>query len=162
VREGHDPLEPAQISARWNIQDVDVLYAACDPDGAIAEIDYQLSMQPVYPSAYKPILHELDIDLRAVATFEELEELIVYGVDIKEYRRPLYERTQEIGDVFAFLGFDGLLAPSARWPCLNVAIFMRDIPPDRLSIISSIPVDLETWKKDNTLQQRRWRRENED
>jgi hypothetical protein len=28
-----------------------------------------------------------------------------------------YERTQAIGDAAYFLGFDGLLVPSARWDC---------------------------------------------
>jgi hypothetical protein len=161
VREGRDPLDPTQISARWNIRDVDVLYAACEPDGAIAEIDYHLSMQPIYPSIYKPVLHELDIDLKAVAVFATIEELVPYGVDVKDYQRPLYKRTQEIGDAFAFLGFDGVLAPSARWPCSNVAIFMHDIPPDRIRVVSSTPINLDAWKQDNPLQERRRRRENE-
>ena len=34
-----------------------------------------------------------------------------------------YGRTQEIGAALVFLGFDGLIAPSARWPCDNLMIF---------------------------------------
>jgi hypothetical protein len=33
------------------------------------------------------------------------------------------DRTQEIADSAYFLGFDGLIAPGARWACLNLVLF---------------------------------------
>jgi hypothetical protein len=49
--------------------------------------------------------------------FADLNEPKPLGVDVKDYAKVLYGRTQEIGDAAAFLGFDGIIAPNARWDC---------------------------------------------
>jgi len=36
---------------------------------------------------------------------------------------PEYSRTQEIADAAFFLGFEGLIAPSAQWTDLNLILF---------------------------------------
>jgi len=38
----------------------------------------------------------------------------------------VYEQTQRIGDAVAYLGCDGLLAPSARWACENLVLFTEN------------------------------------
>ena len=45
------------------------------------------------------------------------------GVDPARFGERDYGLTQTIGAALAFLGLDGLVAPSARWPCNNLMIF---------------------------------------
>ena len=58
-------------------------------------------------------------------------------------------RTQEIADAAFFLGFDGLIAPSARWPCSNFVLFTDRIPPGLLDLAktSEAPIDWSDWRK---------------
>jgi hypothetical protein len=57
------------------------------------------------------------------------------------------ERTQLIGDAAKFLGFDGIIAPSARWPCLDLVIFTDDIPPEGLELRRASVVDWRAWRE---------------
>lgn len=155
VRADRDPLESSQVSGRWNIDTFEVLYAALEADGAIAEVHYHLTMQPVYPSQFNLDLHRLKVALQNCARFETLEQLEPFGVDPSRYRQPLYERTQEIGDAIAFLGFDGLITPSARWDCLNLTIFIDNIAPEQLRAEDGRRVDLDAWRRANQLALRR-------
>ena len=45
--------------------------------------------------------------------------------DVKRHipSQALPSRSQEVGAALNFLGFDGLIAPSARWPGENLMIF---------------------------------------
>ena len=62
----------------------------------------------------------------------------VSGYPLESFGDLSYGRTQEIGDAAAFLGFDGIIAPSARWPCQNLVIFSDSFgPPTRPSSSSS-------------------------
>jgi hypothetical protein len=49
----------------------------------------------------------------ARATLESLD------VDVMRYGERDYARTQEIGAALAFMGLDGLIAPSARWRAIT-------------------------------------------
>ncbi len=44
-----------------------------------------------------------------------------FGIDMSRYGER--DLTQEIGAAINFLGFYGLIAPSARWQCDNLTIF---------------------------------------
>jgi RES domain len=68
------------------------------------------------------------------------------GVERNRYQEILYTRTQEIGDAAYFLGFDGILAPSARWACLNLVLFTERVMPGDLRIEDQEVVDWEKWK----------------
>ncbi len=82
--------------------------------------------------------------------FADLTELASLGVDPAEYAGFLYHRTQEIGDAAAFLGFDGLIAPSARWDCLNLTIFCDSLSPDDLVLKGSSTIDWNQWRKNRS------------
>jgi hypothetical protein len=57
-----------------------------------------------------------------------------------------YSRTQQIGAALAFLGLDGLIAPSARWPCDNLVIFSDNHSiADRLEVIDHREVGWRAW-----------------
>jgi hypothetical protein len=85
-------------------------------------------------------------DMRALANL---------GVEEARYQEVLYGRTQEVGDAAFFLGFDGIIAPNARWPCLNLILFTERLGPDDLSALASKPVDVRAWRRQASSRERR-------
>jgi RES domain-containing protein len=147
VREGRDPVQGHASAGRWDPGIFDVLYTALEPDGALAEIHFHLSRQPVFPSKIRYGLHEIAVRTRKTLRIADMRALARLGVEEARYAEVLYGRTQEIGDAAHFLGFDGVLAPNARWPCLNLTLFTDRFAPDDLSSISSKPVDVASWRE---------------
>jgi hypothetical protein len=68
------------------------------------------------------------------------------GVSLEAYKDLTYGRTQEIGDAAAFLGFDGIIAPSARWHCQNLVLFSDRLAPGDVTVIESELVDWDAWR----------------
>ncbi|MBM3574071.1 MAG: hypothetical protein FJX52_17180 [Alphaproteobacteria bacterium] len=59
---------------------------------------------------------------------------VLQSLDTGCYRDRSDQRTQdirphEIAEAACFLGFDGLIASSARWDCLNLVLFTGRLPP---------------------------------
>ena len=75
----------------------------------------------------------------------DMDALIALGVEPSRYGEMLYHRTQEIADAAAFLGFDGLIAPSARWTCQNLVLFLDSFNIEDLDIISEEDVNWAEW-----------------
>jgi hypothetical protein len=91
------------------------------------------------------------LKVRAAQTLRlaDLATLAKLGVDAARYTSRDYGRTQEIADAAFFLDFDGLVAPSARWTCLNLILFTDRIPPDQVEVAETLesPVSWESWRK---------------
>lgn len=124
-----------------------MLYTALEQDGALAEIHFHLSRQPVFPSTLRYRLHEIAVRTRKALRLADLHALARLGVEEARYQEILYARTQEIGDATFFLGFDGIIAPNARWPCLNLILFTDRIGPDDLKVLGLKPVDVGAWSR---------------
>ena len=78
----------------------------------------------------------------------DLRELEKLGVDASRYETFDYNATQAIAAAAHFLEFDGLLVPSARFACNNLALFTdRVSQPGQLQLVSSEDVDWVTWRK---------------
>jgi hypothetical protein len=62
-----------------------------------------------------------------------------------------YVHTQNIGAALAFLGLDGLIAPSARWSCENLMIYQSNYQSltERLEVIEDEQVDWGEWARAN-------------
>lgn len=128
-----------------------VLYGAAIPDGAIAEIHFHLNRgQSVFPSRMRHNLFELKVKARQTLMLADMDQLRRLGVEDSRYRDLLYNRTQEIAAAAAFLGFDGLIAPSARWDCQNIVLFLDAIDLEAIQIISDQPVDWKVWRQANS------------
>lgn len=147
VRDKRDPLQGHPSAGRWDPGQFDVLYTSFEPDGAISEMHFHLSRQPVFPSKVQFYLHEIAVTTRSTLKFADLRQLEPLGVEANRYTGVLHPRTQMIGDAAAFLGFDGIIAPSARWPCLNLVIFSDQINPDDLEVKKSTLVDWAQWRQ---------------
>jgi hypothetical protein len=76
--------------------------------------------------------------------------LVDLGVHLDRYGERDYARTQQIGAALAFLEIDGLIAPSARWPCDNLMIFTANHAlNERLEVIDTEEVGWRQWAIDN-------------
>ena len=61
------------------------------------------------------VLHELKVLTDRTLVLANLSQPVALGVDEACYSEMLDARTQEIAAAAAFIGFDGIIAPSARW-----------------------------------------------
>ena len=149
VRSGRDPLLGSTSRSRWCNAKFDVLYTSFERDGAIAEIYSLLSLQPVFPSNIRWEIHQIRVSTRQTLRLADLASLGRLGVDVARFRERAYERTQEIADAAFFLGFDGLIAPSARWACLNLILFTDRVQSDQLETTDAVveTIDWEAWRK---------------
>jgi hypothetical protein len=148
-RAGRDPILGAPSTSRWCDGTFDVLYTSFERDGAIAEVHAILAMQPVFPSKIQFFVHGVRVRARQTLRLADLATLAELGVDVDRYRERDYSRTQPIADAAYFLGFDGLIAPSARWKCLNAMLFTGRIPAGDIELTGSEPnpIDWNTWRK---------------
>jgi RES domain len=149
VREGRDPVLGGPSRSRWCNGTFDVLYTSLEQNGAIAEIYAFLSLQPVFPSKVRWNVHRLDVSAAKTLRLADLPALAKLGVDTARFQDRTYDRTQEIADAAYFLGFDGLIAPSARWLCQNLVLFSDRVPPENIKIAesSASPIDWANWRK---------------
>src|SRR5271163_4938237 len=112
VREGRDPLQGSASGGRWDPTLFDVLYTSLNPDGAVAEVHFHLSRQPVFPSRISHGLHRIRVTTARTLILPDFDAMVPLGVDPARYREILYEPTQLISDAAYFLGFDSILAPN--------------------------------------------------
>ncbi len=146
TRQGRDVLEGASASGRWDPGHFDVLYTSLERDGALAEIYFHLSRQPVFPSKLVSILHKIRVKTRRTLKLADMAALSALGILPERFADLEYGRSQEIADAAFFLGFDGLLAPSARWPCQNLILFLDRLAPGDLEVLTAEPVDWTVWR----------------
>jgi RES domain len=150
VPDGRNPSQGRSSIGRWGNGTFDVLYTSFERDGAIAEIHEYLNLQPVFPSKPSWSCFELAIRSHRTLRFADLSALKNLDVDIDAYGQRRYARTQEIADAAFFLGFDGLIAPSARWRCDNLVLFTAQPAPADIEIVAEqgTRIDWATWRRD--------------
>jgi RES domain-containing protein len=150
VRAGRPPLDGSRGSGRWNPASLSVLYGAQEADGAVAEMHFHLSRgQSVFPSRMQHLLFELRVRTARTLVLADMDALGRLGVVPDRYGEILYDRTQEIADAAFFMGYDGIIAPSARWPCRNIVLFLDRIDIEGIEELSSGPIDWSAWRRRN-------------
>jgi len=149
VAEGRDPALGRSSLSRWCDGTFDVLYTSLERDGAIAEIHALLTLQPVFPSKPRWRGHRLRISTTQTLKLADLPTLKTLGVDTDRSADRNTSRTQPIADAAYFLGFDGLIAPSARYRCLNLVLFTERIAPQKIEVVSrdERPIDWDQWRR---------------
>jgi RES domain-containing protein len=146
ARKGRDPLRGAIAAGRWNaIGELEVLYTSAVSDGALAEVGYRLSLEPIWPSKIEHQIHELSIEANNALRIDSLAHLEKLGVDIARYESFEYATTQAIASAAHFLQFDALIVPSARYAASNVVLFLDRIQalPE---LINSNDIDWNSWR----------------
>ncbi len=150
VREGRPVLDGSRGAGRWNPSHLSVLYATKEPDGAIAEIYFHLSRgQSVFPSKMRHNLFELKVTTDRTLILAHMADLVALGVEPSKYPALLYPRTQEIAAAAAFMGFDGITSPSARFDCENIVLFLDSFNLENIEIVSETSIDWADWRAKN-------------
>jgi hypothetical protein len=144
ARKGRDALRGSTVSGRWSpSDDFEVLYTSIERDGALAEIGYRLSLEPVWPSRLEHEIHRIEVETERTLRFADLQSLVSFGVDIARYHTFDYQMTQAIAAAAYFLEFDSLMVPSARFDCANLVITEH---VHGLRLQESQPLDWDAWR----------------
>jgi RES domain-containing protein len=149
IPQGLNPLTPSTAGGRWSPRgSVPVLYTSLDKDGSLAEISYHWSLLDPLPT--KPVaLHRIRAAARQSLRLVEVD-LARLGVEMARLGDIPYKPTQDIGAAVAFLGYDGLIIPSARWKAENLVIFAENNSLDsELAVLSSEEIDWRKWAAAN-------------
>ena len=149
TRKGRDAKRGTSAGGRWSPPgEFEVLYTSSTREGALAEVGYRLSLEPVWPSRIDHEIHLIDLGLERTLRLADLSRLSPLGVDIARYESFEYGATQAIASAAHFLDFDGLLVPSARFACSNAVVFLDRLGPDhRLDVRETKPVDWSNWRR---------------
>jgi RES domain-containing protein len=146
VREPRDVLLASPVGARWDPGSFDVLYTSLDREGALEEIYFHLSRQPVFPVIPFQI-HRIRLRAPKILRLEQMQVLQELGVNTDDYANLDYSRTQAIGDAAFFLGFAGIIVPSARSRFLNLVLFADRIEITDAQVEHSETVDWKAWRR---------------
>ena len=146
TRKGREALRGSTANGRWSPSsgEFEVLYTSLERDGALAEIGYRLSLEPVWPSRIEHEVHLIEVETERTLRFANLESLAPLGVEIARYHTFEYRATQAIAAAAYFLEFDSLMVPSARFTCPNLVIFTERATG--LVLRKSLRVDWDTWR----------------
>ena len=145
TREGRDALRGSTAPGRWSTSaDFEVLYTSLEQDGALAEIGYRLSLEPVWPSRIEHEVHRIVVETERTLRFADIESLAPLGVDRARYWTFEYDATRAIAAAAYFLEFDSLIVPSARFDCANLVIFTERVTA--LTLRESRAVDWDAWR----------------
>jgi RES domain-containing protein len=147
TRQERDPLKGSAVDGRWSPgSNIEVLYTSLERDGALAEIGFRLSLEPVWPSRLAHEIHEIALQTTNTLRFADTTALAPFGVDVDRYRSFDYKACQALAAAAHFLEFDGLLVPSARHASHNLVIFLDRAASASLRCRSSDPVDWAAWR----------------
>jgi len=145
TRKGREPLRGSGADGRWGTSgEFEVLYTSLVREGAVAEIGYRLSLEPVWPSRIAHEIHAIRAQLERALRLVDVAALAPLGVDIAQYRTFDYAATQAIAAAANFLAFDGLIVPSARFDCANLVVFVERVTT--LEVADTQPVDWTEWR----------------
>ena len=145
---GRDALRASTAGGRWSPPgEFEVLYTSLASTGALAEIGYRLSLEPVWPSRMQHELHRIGARTDRSLRFVDVRSLSGLGVEIGRYASFNYSATQAIAAAAFFLDFDGLIVPSARSEALNLVVFTEKLADaERLGVLASEAVDWTAWR----------------
>jgi RES domain-containing protein len=145
---GRDALRGSVAGGRWSPPgEFEVLYTSLSRAGALAEIGYRLSLEPVWPSRIEHEIHRIAARTNNSLRFADISSISRLGLDARRYSTFDYSVTQSIAAAACFLDFDGLIVPSARIAELNLVIFTEKLDViERLTVRASEPVDWPTWR----------------
>ena len=154
---GRDVLRGSTAGGRWSPPgEFEVLYTSLARAGALAEIGYRLSLEPVWPSRLEHELHRITARTNSSLRFADVSSLSTLGVDVRRYATFEYSVTQAIAAAAFFLDFDGLIVPSARSAELNLVIFTEKLViGGELKVEAPESVDWSAWRSQNRMRPRR-------
>ncbi len=148
TRAGRDPSQGSSAQGRWSPDHgVGVLYTSLEREGALAEIGFRLSLEPVWPRRIQHEIHEISARTMRSLRFANVASLAGFGIDPARYQGFEYGATQAVAGAAHFLDFDGLIVPSARHAAANLVIFTDRVAATALRPVTTGAVDWTQWRK---------------
>lgn len=151
VRSRRDPMRGSTANGRWGAAgEFEVLYTACDRNGALAEVGYRMSLEPIWPSNLGHDAHKIGVKLDRVLDLTDFAFLASLRIDESRYEGHRYEVEQSVSAAARFLEFQAILVPNARYPGNNLVVY-----PDLQGALNSLdllegePVDWNAWREAN-------------
>lgn len=125
----HPPDKENTGGARWNPPGVAALYLSRTREGAIAEGDHAIAVQPLRPNVRR-VLYRVDITLDNVLDLSAAADLCRTGLTDADLANDDHAACREVGAAVDWLEHDGLLIPSARSGASNLVIYPTHRNPE--------------------------------
>lgn len=131
----YPPTKANSSGARWNPRGAEAIYTSCERETALAEAEYQISVQPLRPRA-KRTLYRIQVRFRNVADLRSRDMLKELGLGPERLSGIDHSHCQRVGGAVEWMGYEGLLVPSARREAgANLVIFSAKQSPDSEFIV---------------------------
>jgi RES domain-containing protein len=132
----HPPARVNTEGARWNAPGLAAIYTSCERETALAEAEYYISLQPLRPRA-KRTLFTIRVSLHKVIDLTARDLLSRLGVTEDVLSGINQGPCRTIGAAVSWLGYDGMLVPSARRHAgTNLVIFQSDPATNAFEVIN--------------------------
>jgi RES domain-containing protein len=132
----------ASIGGRWNPRGISTIYLAYPEAACVAEFRRMAEGQAGGVRSFLPRdLHTIEVtDLRVLdlTVAAARRALAIELTDIEDSDRA---RCQEVGEAAAYIGLQGVVAPSATRAGVVIAVFERNIRQGQLTLIATKPLD---------------------
>jgi len=127
-----NPILPNTTGARWNPRDTAALYTSLEKETVLAELDYMRAIQtpPLRRSVFR--LHRIHLRVNRMLDLRDRNVLEVMGIRKAELTGDDHIHCQKAGGAAAWLGFDSILVPSARFEGDNLVVFVDEQNPGAL------------------------------
>lgn len=137
-----DPFQPNTRGARWNPPDTAALYTSLERATVLAELDHVRELQTPALRRELFFLHNIRTRLTKMLDLTDRTLLATLGVGDTELSSDDQTFCRRVGGAAAWLGYDGILVPSARADGENLVVFVNIQKPDLpLEIIASERLD---------------------
>jgi RES domain-containing protein len=123
----HQPDRENTGGARWNPPGVAAIYLSCGREGAIAEGDHAIAVQPLMPRARR-FVYVVEIQLGNILDLSDANDLHRAGLTEDDLADDDHSACREVGAAIDWLEHDGLLIPSARSDAKNLVIYPAHRP----------------------------------
>jgi len=131
----HPPVRSNTTGARWNEPPLEAIYTSCEPETALAEAEYSISLQPLRPKAQR-MLYEIRVSLRNVIDLTGPGLLPRLGITDVVLSSPDHAPCRLIASAINWLGHDGVFVPSARRAGgTNLVIYQQDPSTDVFEVV---------------------------
>jgi RES domain-containing protein len=136
----YQPDQQNTRGARWNPPNTAAIYTCLTHDGAVAEGDHAIALQPVRPKAARSV-YEVRVGLANALDLTDRATLETLGIGEDELAGIDMAACQELGGAVAWLEHDGLLVPSARSVATNLVIYPTNQEPDAVfEVVRANPI----------------------
>lgn len=125
----HLPDQENTSGARWNPSGVAAIYLGCTRDGAVAEGNHAIAVQPLRPRALR-FIYAVQVTLANVLDLRDTTTLHDVGLTHADIAGDDLSACQEVGAAADWLERDGLLVQSARSSAMNLIIYPAHRRPD--------------------------------